>query len=135
MAFLWVLCGVGIAWFIFNFRATKRATRQQVNLEFAAFIHALDTWNEDRTHPQALAHALGHLSVYEIRKAAMQSPSGSARGSLMASYWGDALRDSGFLGADGKPVRYEIASCDFWDSIEALRLEGQRSHLQKTFSL
>lgn len=135
MAFLWVLVGVGIAWFIFSFRATKATVQKAAYLEFAAFIHAIGDWNEDRTHPQTLARALDHLTVYETRRAAMRDPGGTARGSLMASYWGEALRDSGFLGTDGKPVRHEIASLDFWDSIEALRLEGQRSQLQRTFSL
>lgn len=69
MAFLWILCGVGIAWFIFRVRTTKQATQQRANLEFAGFIHALDAWNEDRTDFDRQRDALHHFEVYDTRRA------------------------------------------------------------------
>lgn len=138
MAFLWVLCGVGIAWFIFNFRATKRATRQQANLEFAAFIHALDAWNEDRADFDSQMDALHHFEVYDTRRADfVRDPTGRtipAMRAVLSQCWVKHLTDSRLVDSQGTPSRWNAGAASFWDTIEALHRERESLLRQDPFT-
>lgn len=138
MAFLWVLCGLGIAWFIFSFRATKKVTRERSNLEFAAFIHALDTWNEDRTDFDRQMDALHHFAVYDTRRADyVRDPTGRtlpAMRALLSSYWAQHLTDSRLVDSQGIPSRWNDGAASFWDTIEALHRERESLLRQDPFT-
>ena len=124
MTLVWVLLGAVGAWAVMWFRATKAKLVHQANVEFAAFVHALDAWNDNPDDADSLDRALYHFAIYDARrldaKATQRLPADRA---AVATYWVKALQDSQLLDTQGNPVTWNEGSSAFWQSISRIRDE------------
>lgn len=138
MEIIWILVGVGVAWFIFSFRATKARVRKVAGVEVAQFMLAVDAWNANRDDLNGQLRAMHHFIVYDTRRADFVSdPTGRlvpADRALLASFWVQHLTDVRLLTPNGQQSRWRADAALFWDSIATLRAERDLLLAQSHFS-
>ena len=127
MTIVWILIGAAVAWFVFNFRATKTRMREMAGFEVTQFIRSIDAWNVDRNDFDRRAAAAHHFMIYDMRRTDFTNdPTGRsmpAQRALLASFWVNHLTGLNLLTIDGQQSRWCAEVSLFWDSIAALRNE------------